>query len=60
MLASSLMYIEGRQLKQPIEQSKFIPDYLGERKQTNSNKTVKQQQQEFAAFHGKLKSMTGK
>lgn len=59
MLASALTYIQGRQLKQPIKQSHFIPEYLGERKQV-VNKTLEEQQKEFAAFHTKLKSMTGK
>lgn len=48
-------------LKQPIKESYFIPDYLGERKPASgASKTLEQQEQEFAAFHSKLKSMTGK
>jgi len=59
MLISNLTYIEGRTLKQPLKMDKFVPDYLGERKHT-SDKTLTEQQAEFAAFHNKLKSMTGK
>jgi len=60
MLASNLTFIEGRQLKKPIDPNKFIPNYLGERKVITSNKTLEEQQAEFAAFRDKLKSMTGK
>jgi hypothetical protein len=55
-LISALTFIEGRTLKQPIKENKFIPDYLGEHKQVTSNKTLEEQQQEFSAFHAKLKS----
>ncbi len=58
MLTSNLTFIEGRQLKQPIKENKFIPNYLGEREEVVSHKTLEQQQAEFAAFASKLKSMS--
>lgn len=59
MLVSNLTYIQGRQLKDFVDQYKFIPDYLGNRGIVKTgNKTLEQQEQEFKAFHSKLKSMS--
>lgn len=60
-LISSLTYIQGRQLKNYVNENAFIPDYLGNRGEIKtSNKTLEQQENEFKAFHAKLKSMSGK
>lgn len=58
-LISYLTFIEGRQLKTPIKSNVLIPDYLGNRGIVKTgNKTLEQQEQEFKAFHSKLKSMS--
>jgi len=59
MLISVLTFMEGRQLKQPLKESRFIPDYLGTRTRSHEP-TLEEQQRDFAAFHSKLKAIQPK
>ena len=59
-LLSNLMYVEGRQLKNPIKAIQFIPDYLGTRGKVSHEPTLEEQEAQFKAFVSKLKSVSPK
>ena len=58
-MLSVLTYASGRTLKRPVDAEVFMPTYLDIPRPT-VNKSLEQQQAEFAAFNKKLKSKTGK
>ncbi len=57
MLASLTANISGKTLKDPVPESLFLPDYLGEREQVNTEKSIEQQAEEALAFRERLAGM---
>lgn len=59
MIASVIANVSGKALKKSVKVSDFLPHYIKEQKKANTDKSLKEQEEEMKAFAAKLKSMTG-
>lgn len=47
---ATIVNIQGRSVKHPVEPEKFLPDYLGTKRQTAKERTQEEQVQDYLDF----------